>query len=75
MKVKDVMTSNVIFAEVPGTREQVLKLMLKHKVMGLPVVKKRTKKLVGIVTRTDLMKKPKEEQLALLMTRNPITVS
>lgn len=74
MKVKDVMTSNVIFAEVPGTREQVLKLMLKHKVMGLPVVKKKTRKLVGIVTRTDLMEKPKEEQLALLMTRNPITV-
>ncbi len=74
MKVKDIMITNVIYAEVPGTREQVLKLMMKHKVMGLPVVKKGTKKVVGIVTRTDLMEKPAEEQLALLMTRNPITI-
>ncbi|MCS7385976.1 MAG: CBS domain-containing protein [archaeon GB-1867-005] len=75
MKVKDIMTTNVIYAEVPGTREQVLRLMTKHKVMGLPVVKKGTKRVVGIVTRTDLMKKPMEEQLALLMTRDPITVN
>jgi len=73
--VKDIMTTNVIYAEVPGTREQVLRLMTKHKVMGLPVVKKGTKRVVGIVTRTDLMKKPMEEQLALLMTRDPITVN
>ncbi len=75
MKVKDIMTTNVIYAEVPGTREQVLKLMMKHKVMGLPVVKKGTKKVVGIVTRTDLMEKPTEEQLALLMSRDPITIN
>jgi len=75
VKVKDIMTTNVIYAEVPGTREQVLRLMTKHKVMGLPVVKKGTKRVVGIVTRTDLMKKPMEEQLALLMTRDPITVN
>ncbi|RLE55511.1 MAG: hypothetical protein DRJ26_00700 [Candidatus Methanomethylicota archaeon] len=75
MKVKDIMTTNVIYAEVPGTREQVLRLMTKHKVMGLPVVKKGTKRVVGIVTRTDLMEKPMEEQLALLMTRDPITTT
>lgn len=75
LKVKDVMVRDVVYAEIPESRDGVLKLMSKYGKAGFPVVKKGTRRLVGIVTRSDLINKPDEEQLALLMTRNPITVS
>jgi len=75
MKVKDIMTKDVIYAEVPGTSASALELILKHNVSGLPVVKKGTKQLVGVVTRDDFNRKPEEGQLALLMTRNVVTIS
>jgi len=55
MKVKDIMTKDVIYAEVPGTSASALELILKHNVSGLPVVKKGTKQLVGVVTRLSLI--------------------
>ncbi|MFA4936114.1 MAG: CBS domain-containing protein, partial [Candidatus Methanoperedens sp.] len=44
----------------------------KH-ISGVPIVKNG--ELLGIVTRTDLLKNPEEEQIAMLMTRNPITIT
>jgi CBS domain-containing protein len=38
----------------------------------VPVVREGT--LLGIVTRIDLLKHPEEEQIAMLMTRDPITI-
>jgi len=73
MKVKDVMTKNVIYVTLPGTRDEVLQIFKTEGVSGIPVL--RDGKVVGIITRTDLLRKPEEEQLALLMTRNPITIS
>ena len=73
--VKDCMQTDVIYVPVPGTREDVLQLMAEKQVNGLPVVKKGTKTLVGIVTRTDLLKKADENQLAMLMIRDPETVT
>jgi len=75
MMVKDCMQTDVIYVPVPGTREDVLQLMAEKQVNGLPVVKKGTKTLVGIVTRTDLLKKADENQLAMLMVRDPETVT
>ena len=75
MMVKDCMQSDVIYVSVPGTRDDVLQLMAEKQINGVPVVKKGTKSLVGIVTRTDLLKKADENQLAMLMVRDPITVS
>jgi CBS domain-containing protein len=49
--------------------------MRQTNVSGVPVVKEGTKELVGIVTRSDLVGNPDEEQIALIMTRNPITTS
>jgi CBS domain-containing protein len=49
--------------------------MREKKVSGLPVVKKGTKTLVGILTRSDLVQNPDEEQIALIMTRNLLTVT
>ncbi len=75
MMVKDCMQSDVVYVSVPGTRENVLQLMAEKQINGLPVVKKGSKTLVGIVTRTDLLRKADENQLAMLMVRDPVTVS
>jgi CBS domain-containing protein len=73
MLVKEIMSEDIHYINVPGNRINALDLMRQKKVSGLPVVKSGTKKLVGIVTRTDLVENPDEEQLALIMTRNPVT--
>ncbi|NWF96143.1 MAG: CBS domain-containing protein [Candidatus Thorarchaeota archaeon] len=75
MKVSSCMQTDVACVAVPGTREDVLMLMAEKQVNGLPVVKKGTKKLVGIVTRSDLLRKADEEQLAMLMNRDPVTLT
>ena len=75
MKVKDIMTKKVICAEVPGRSEEALNLIIKHNITGLPVIKKGSKELMGIVSKTDFSKNPDEGQLALLMTKNAITTS
>lgn len=72
MRVKDVMTKDVIYVELPNTRDRVLEVLKKHKISAVPVLKNG--KLVGIVTIKDLLKKVEEDQLALLMTENPVTV-
>ncbi len=75
MLVKECMQSDVVYVSVPGTREDVLQIMAEQQINGLPVVKKGNKKLVGIVTRSDLLQKADENQLALLMVRDPDTVT
>jgi len=75
LKVKDVMDRNPPVAEVPGRREDVLHLFAKHEVSGLAVVKAGTKKFAGIVTRKDIFRNPEENQLAILMNKEPITIS
>ena len=73
IKVEDVMTKDVVFAEVPGSRDTVLRIMKDRGVTSVPVVKNH--KLVGIVTRGDIFRNPEEDQVALLMTRQPVFVS
>jgi len=68
------MTENPIVAELPGTRTEVLKKLVKNNVTGLPVVKADDGSLVGFVTRQDIFAKPEEEQLALVMNRNVPTI-
>ncbi|MEM0342625.1 MAG: CBS domain-containing protein [Thermoplasmata archaeon] len=75
MKVKEIMTENPIVAELPGTRTEVLKKLVKNNVTGLPVVKADDGTLVGFVTRQDIFAKPEEEQLALVMNRDVPTIS
>jgi CBS domain-containing protein len=73
LTVDDIMIKNVKSIEIPGTRDEVLELMQKERISAVPVVKEGT--LLGIVTRIDLLKHPEEEQIALLMTREPITIT
>jgi CBS domain-containing protein len=73
IKVEDVMVRDVARAELPGTRDEVLEILKSKHISGVPIVKNG--ELVGIVTRTDMLKNPEEEQIAILMTRNPITIT
>ena len=63
MLVKRTMSKNVVSVSVPGNREV------------LPVVKEDTNILVGLVTRSDLINNPDEEQIAMLMSRDLVTVN
>ena len=72
MLVKDYMTSDVVNVDIPGNRDDVLKILKRTGISGVPVLK--NKKLVGIITRKDLLRKPEETQLGLLMTSKPITI-
>ncbi|WP_202319767.1 CBS domain-containing protein [Archaeoglobus neptunius] len=73
MKAAEIMNSNVICATVPSTRDNVLELFKKYEISAVPVLK--NSELVGIVTRKDILRKIEENQLALLMTPNPVTVN
>jgi CBS domain-containing protein len=73
MIVKNYMTSDVVHVEIPGNRDDVLKILKRTGISGVPVIK--NKKIVGIITRKDLLRKPEETQLGLLMTAKPITVA
>jgi Predicted transcriptional regulator, contains C-terminal CBS domains len=72
MLVKDYMTVDVVHVDIPGNRDDVLKILKRTGISGVPVLK--NKKLVGIITRKDLLRKPEETQLGLLMTSKPITI-
>lgn len=71
--VKDVMVQDVAYVGIPGSRDDVLKTLQEWKVSGVPVVKKG--EVVGMITRTDLLKNREEDQTALLMSRDLIVVS
>ena len=75
MKVKEVMKTEFARASVPGTRDTVLQIMSEHGKTAIPLVKKDTEELAGVVSRLDLMRKPEEDQLALLMDRDPPVVA
>jgi CBS domain-containing protein len=74
MKVEDVMSKNLIVGYVPGTVKDALKVLAKNNVSGMPILKKETKTVVGIVTRTDIFKNPDEDQLALIMSKEYYSV-
>ncbi|MDH7592843.1 MAG: CBS domain-containing protein [Methanomicrobiales archaeon] len=67
------MTNDVVAVEIPGNRDDILKIMKRTGISGVPVLK--SGEIVGIVTRKDLLKKPEETQLGLLMSHDPVTIS
>ncbi len=70
--VRDIMVKDVACATLPGSRDEVLSILKQKHVSGVPVLKDN--KLVGIVSRTNLLRNPAEEQLALLMARDPVVI-
>lgn len=75
MKVKDAMSKELIVGYLPGTIKDALKTLAKHNVSGMPILKKDTKKVVGVVTRNDIFKNPDEKQLALIMSTDPSIIN
>jgi CBS domain-containing protein len=73
IQVKDMMVRDVAHVAVPGNRAEVLKVLQKRQVSGVPVVK--AGEVVGMITRSDLLRNPEEDQTALIMTRNPATIT
>lgn len=72
-KIKNIMVKDVVYTTIPGSRDDVLELFKEKYVSGVPVVKDG--ELVGLITRTDLLKNPEEEQTALLMSRDVATIT
>lgn len=70
--VSDYMTTDVVSVEIPGNRDDVLKILKRTGISGVPVLKDN--KLVGIITRKDMLRKSEETQLGLLMTADPVTI-
>ena len=73
--VADIMTSMPIVATVPGSRNDAINLMVRNKLTGVPVVRESDGQLMGIVSRRDVFNNMNEEQLSMLMKKNPITIS
>ncbi len=77
MNVADAMTPReaVEVAELPGTRDDVLELLQERAFSSVPVVKVDggQETFRGLVSREDLIERPDEDQLALLMREVPTT--
>lgn len=74
MRVKDIMTEDPIVVKLPGTRTEILRIMVTKKLTGVPIIKKDGT-YVGFVARKHIFANPTEEQLALLVQKDwPTTV-
>lgn len=73
IRIREIMVEDVAYVTLPGSREELMGICKERYISGVPIVKEG--KVVGVVTRQDLLRNPDEEQIALLMSRNPITVS
>ena len=72
-KIREYMTKDPIFLYVPGTRRDAMKIFVNKTISGVPVLREDDDKLVGIVTRADVFAKPNEDQLAMIMRKDPVT--
>jgi CBS domain-containing protein len=67
MIIEDVMSTDLIVGYVPGSIKDALDILAKNNVSGMPILKKDTKNVVGVITRTDIFKNSDEDQIALVM--------
>jgi len=78
MNVADAMTprEELVTAELPGTRDDVLEYLQERGFSSVPVVKQTDdgEAYRGLVSRQELIERPDEDQLAVLMREVP-TVS
>jgi CBS-domain-containing membrane protein len=58
LKAKDIMTKDVITAKPETTVEELARLLMNHKISGVPVTDDK-KRLIGIVTENDLIRQNK----------------
>ena len=70
MKIEEIMSEKLIVGYVPGTVADALKILAENNVSGIPILKKDTKRIVGVVTREDIFKNPDEDQIAMVMNED-----
>ena len=79
MNVADAMTprSDVVTVELPGTRDDILEYLQERAFSSVPVVKpgEDGERYRGLISRDDLIERPEEDQLAMLMRDVPTTTS
>jgi len=73
MKVREIMTSDVVTVLEDGTVEEAARLLTRHRLRGLPVVN-QSGALIGIVTEYELISK-EGRTVADIMNRGVITIS
>ncbi|MFB6219636.1 MAG: CBS domain-containing protein [Halobacteriaceae archaeon] len=77
MNVADAMTprEDVVTVELPGTRDDALEYLQERAFSSVPVVKREDgeERYRGLVTREDLIERPDQDQLAILMREVPTT--
>lgn len=75
MKVADAMTprADLVTVSLPGTRDDALTYLQDHHFSSVPVVKETDagEEYRGLVSRDDLIERPDEDQLAILMREVP----
>ncbi len=71
--VKDLMTKDPVVAELPGNRRDVMKIMVKNKLTGVPIVKDGI--LKGFLSRHDIFDNPQEDQLAMIYRKDHPNIS
>lgn len=59
MKAKDIMTREVITVKEEDTIEEVVKLILEHRISGVPVINDENE-IVGIISEADLIYREKD---------------
>lgn len=74
MKVSEIMTQPPIVVEVPGSRNDVINMMVRNGLTGLPVVRSSDGMLMGVVSRRDIFRNFEEDQLSLIMKKGCITI-
>jgi CBS domain-containing protein len=79
MNVADAMTprADVVTVELPGTRDDILEYLQERAFSSVPVVKPNEdgEQYRGLISRDDLIERPEEDQLALLMRDAPTTTA
>ena len=69
-KVINLMSTDLKTLEIPGNRETLLSAIKEFRLSVFPVIEKDSdNKLVGMVGRSEILRKPAETQLALLMSK------
>lgn len=69
MKVSDIMTPDPITYHVPSSINEVIKVLIKYNVTGVPITD-QSGHYAGFVSRRDIFANPRETQTAMVMRRS-----
>lgn len=72
---KNIMTKDVVTVDLPAGRDDVLQILKKTGVSGVAVTNGKERKLLGFITRKDILRHPDENQVAVLMSSKPVIIT